>query len=452
MPTRDPLLDGLDRLAGPRPDPQPVLEEMLLRHHRRRVRRTAAGFVALVGVIAVAVVVAGGAGGDRGGTRVEVVDDPPTVPATPATSWRASRSFPSSASSTRRGTRRSPSRTATPKSSSATASGAHRRPRPTEKATGGCSTRARRASLASPPSGSFSVRYRFPREAHSTTDSTCSAAGPSPRAPGCRSSSPTRRERRSPTSATVSPTWKYSDGTSLYGSNGMAISLTDDGAVEFRNSTSLQAPNGNRFNVTLDGTTLDVYFPSHQDRARIGLTGVVEGALAVDYADALRIFIRDTGRPGGSATAPRPSSHDRAWRSIRTPGWSWHPASTMVGADRPKWARTGRGAAAALVGSTVPEMEVVEISEHDAGSRRSRVVVTTSSFMNDSVEAVRYDLLLERGDDGLFRFVSGTWSSPCRTPGSSGVRSRTLPLTAAVLRRPTPHGHWARPVSSEAAV
>lgn len=492
MPTRDPLLDGLDRLAGPRPDPGPVLEEMVRRHHRRRVRRTAGGVVALVGVIAVAVAVAGGAGGDRGGTRVEVVDDPPTVPSTPAIvdvveteselplvgelspAWHEAFAVPYGDADDQLG------------------AGKWGPPSAAPDEDGNWwvldSGKARLARFTSLGEHAGALPLPAGKARHNRLDVLGGRAVTS----GTGLSFVVADEA----GATLADFgegftyWKYSDGTSLYGSNGMAISLADDGAVEFRNFTSLQAPNGNRFNVTIDGTTLDVYFASHHDRVRIGLTGVVEGALAVDYAadaygtvhlllhgvdddgrqrsgyltvtapagdrrattsgieplrdrstiddvtgrlriipgtttpalvyadaDALRIFIRDTGRPGGSATSTTAALP--RWQGLEVdpdsgvvmaPGFN-----ETVGDDRPEWARTARGVAEALVGSAEAEMEVAEISEHHAGSRRSRVVLTTSNSMHDSIEASRYDLLLERGDDGLFRFVSGTWSQRCRS-------------------------------------
>ena len=44
------------------------------------------------------------------------------------------------------------------------------------------------------------------------------------------------------------------------------------------------------------------------------------------------------------------------------------------------------------------------------------VTVTTSNFFDDSVVADRWDLTLERDDDGRFSFVSGTWANSCQ-PG-----------------------------------
>lgn len=44
------------------------------------------------------------------------------------------------------------------------------------------------------------------------------------------------------------------------------------------------------------------------------------------------------------------------------------------------------------------------------------VTVITSNFFDDSVFADRWELMLERGDDGRFSFVSGTWANVCQ-PG-----------------------------------
>jgi hypothetical protein len=42
------------------------------------------------------------------------------------------------------------------------------------------------------------------------------------------------------------------------------------------------------------------------------------------------------------------------------------------------------------------------------------VTVTTSNFFDDSVFGVRWELTLERADDGRFSFVSGQWSNVCQ--------------------------------------
>jgi len=43
-----------------------------------------------------------------------------------------------------------------------------------------------------------------------------------------------------------------------------------------------------------------------------------------------------------------------------------------------------------------------------------RVTITTSNLFDDSVFADRWELLLNRGDDGRFTFVSGQWAQACQ--------------------------------------
>ena len=44
------------------------------------------------------------------------------------------------------------------------------------------------------------------------------------------------------------------------------------------------------------------------------------------------------------------------------------------------------------------------------------VVATVTGLQDDSVDAVRYEVRFTKGEDGLYRFVDGTWSQRCR-PG-----------------------------------
>lgn len=81
----------------------------------------------------------------------------------------------------------------------------------------------------------------------------------------------------------------------------------------------------------------------------------------------------------------------------------------LIDEGQPAWANTAHGAAEMLV--DVEERETDVRAEGD-----STVVVTVTGLPDDSVEAVRYELLFVRGEDGLFRFVEGFWSQRCQ-PG-----------------------------------
>ena len=62
----------------------------------------------------------------------------------------------------------------------------------------------------------------------------------------------------------------------------------------------------------------------------------------------------------------------------------------------------------------VNEQRTIDASQQSATGWL--VTVTTSNFFDDSVAADRWQLVLERGDEGRIAFVSGTWASSCQ-PG-----------------------------------
>jgi hypothetical protein len=80
--------------------------------------------------------------------------------------------------------------------------------------------------------------------------------------------------------------------------------------------------------------------------------------------------------------------------------------NAMINKQHPVWARTARGAAEMLI--DVDEGEIAVLEEGDL------TVLTITGLPDDSVEAVRYHLLLVEGEDGLYRFEEGSWSQLCR--------------------------------------
>ena len=81
------------------------------------------------------------------------------------------------------------------------------------------------------------------------------------------------------------------------------------------------------------------------------------------------------------------------------PGWSTDPV-----------------AFANAVSAAVQVNEIRTISAVPASGSEWFVTVTTSNLFDDSVSATRWELVLTRGDDGRFDFVSGRWSQTCQ-PG-----------------------------------
>lgn len=79
----------------------------------------------------------------------------------------------------------------------------------------------------------------------------------------------------------------------------------------------------------------------------------------------------------------------------------------------PIWA-TDPVAFADAVRGPVAVNEVRTIAADQQSEVEWRVTVTTSNFFDDSVFADRWELVLNRGDDGRFRFVSGQWSQACQ--------------------------------------
>lgn len=91
--------------------------------------------------------------------------------------------------------------------------------------------------------------------------------------------------------------------------------------------------------------------------------------------------------------------------------------------EQPSWAAAAeRTAATALrIGGGDDSRGAAEMKV-DASASGATVEVTFTEVPDDSVEAVRYELVLRHGDDGLFRFEEGTRAQRCRS-GRGGILS-----------------------------
>jgi hypothetical protein len=90
----------------------------------------------------------------------------------------------------------------------------------------------------------------------------------------------------------------------------------------------------------------------------------------------------------------------------------------MIDREQPRWAISQQDAAAVLLHLDQEEKlgATVELSEDRDPESRPLIVVTISDLPDDSVGAIRYELVLTKGGDGLFRLLSGSWAQRCQ-PG-----------------------------------
>jgi hypothetical protein len=112
---------------------------------------------------------------------------------------------------------------------------------------------------------------------------------------------------------------------------------------------------------------------------------------------------------GGQPTEARWAEEvavDRDTGKLGAPGFN-----ELVDAERPAWAASPGTAAAELLHLDRPFDGPVKIFKAEDGAV---VTVTLSGLGDDSIEAERYRVEFERGDDGLHRFVSGEWGQRCQ--------------------------------------
>jgi hypothetical protein len=104
---------------------------------------------------------------------------------------------------------------------------------------------------------------------------------------------------------------------------------------------------------------------------------------------------------------------DAATGDLDVPG-----LNDYIDREQPDWAADPERlvATALQIGRSREDAGPFEIDVDEADADRPVVTVTFTDLPDDSTEAVRYALSLERADDGLYRFADGSWSQRCQ-PG-----------------------------------
>jgi hypothetical protein len=151
----------------------------------------------------------------------------------------------------------------------------------------------------------------------------------------------------------------------------------------------------------------------HCHAAAVAVALVV--ALAAGCADPVR-------QPGATPWTP-PSSPDPAggrWAgkitadeagALAAPGFN-----TLIDTAAPEWAKSADTTAAELAGLNEPFDGPVEIYLHQDGENDAPTMTATLTRLgDDSVMAIRYSVRLTRGDDGRYRFGSGTRTFRCQS-------------------------------------
>ena len=103
---------------------------------------------------------------------------------------------------------------------------------------------------------------------------------------------------------------------------------------------------------------------------------------------------------------------------ITAPGFN-----ELIETSQPEWAADPREAAAMLLASVGEGADTLDV-EGDTHV----VTVVFEDLPDDSTAATRYVLKFEVADDGLVRFVSGTWGQRCQ-PGRGHQDSTAVPCT-----------------------
>ncbi len=102
---------------------------------------------------------------------------------------------------------------------------------------------------------------------------------------------------------------------------------------------------------------------------------------------------------------------------VEAPGFN-----TLIDSAAPGWARSPDTAAAELLDLDRQFDGPVKIYLRQETERDEPVVtVTFTRIGDDSVEAMRYRIVFKRGNDGLYRFVSGTKTTRCRSGRGHGT-------------------------------
>ncbi len=142
--------------------------------------------------------------------------------------------------------------------------------------------------------------------------------------------------------------------------------------------------------------------------------------------DPLRVELLESSGTVLVARADGQGFERRTLGEIATPGWPGRVETDLqagttsvpglnehIDAEQPLWAADPTLFAWQIESSIEPN-ELVSVT--DDGAPSPTITITTSGFLDDSVEGVQRVITTERGDDGLLRFVSGTYGWRCQ-PG-----------------------------------
>ena len=123
--------------------------------------------------------------------------------------------------------------------------------------------------------------------------------------------------------------------------------------------------------------------------------------------------------------APEPTAAvvvDPDTGDVTAPGFN-----ELIEASQPAWARDPLDAAAMLLGASTGEGPP-PVATADVEGDAHVVTVVFEDLPDDSTAATRYVITFELADDGLLRFVSGTWGQRCQ-PGRGHQDFSVVPCT-----------------------
>lgn len=100
----------------------------------------------------------------------------------------------------------------------------------------------------------------------------------------------------------------------------------------------------------------------------------------------------------------------------------------FVEAGRQPWNRSALRTALEFLGLGEDEVGMTRVVVRRPEADRARVAVVQSRLPDDSVEAVRYVLVLRQAEDGTWRLESARWSQRCQ-PGRGHQRFDPRPCT-----------------------
>lgn len=145
---------------------------------------------------------------------------------------------------------------------------------------------------------------------------------------------------------------------------------------------------------------------------------LVAGAVAVLMAGACA---SSRSEPRVAAPSPTPHSPSPAWEGFPRPEASGEISvaefNEYLEASDPAWTRSALRAAIEFLrlGDSDPEAATTSLvleSNPETG-QEAVVTVTKDGLLDDSVRAVRYELVFEKQADGTWRLSSASWAQRC---------------------------------------